>query len=585
MSPTTFTPLGRRLSGRLMAICVLAAALAATLLVVTAGPATAHAAVRSTTPFDGAHIAIEDVPSQVTIEFNEDVVAPPGAIRVFDEDGARVDVDGPVEGLGSAVVGRALGDVQDGGFVVTWSVVSTDGHPIHGAFVFSVGDGAAPSGALVSQVFGGASGAIGPAQTATTWVTYVGVLLAAGAVLTARALRRPATGSEETWIRSAALMAVVASVVTVPLQAAAASNDGLQALVAPTQLLDVLVGSVGVAVVVRVLGLAAVVSGRGPLRLLGSLVALGSFLVDGHTRTVEPMAVVVGADAAHLIAGAVWFGGLVLLLQRVRGRRLADDPVGGAALVRDWSRVAGFAVATVVVAGSALSWATVRSLDALSTGYGITLLVKIALALLVIALGIYNHFRVVPAVERAVVPVPAGGATAGHGAAIATGDDTPRGPIATASTEAGWQRLGTTVRLEVGLLVTILAVTGWLQSQRPAAEELGIGGALLASEQLTDEWTLDVVVDPNVAGVNTIHLYLLDETGRTVSGVEGIRLEISNDDLDIGPIEREAVVAGPGHWTLTGRELALPGTWDIRAVVRVDTFTEESITVRTVVGS
>jgi copper transport protein len=46
--------------------------------------------------------------------------------------------------------------------------------------------------------------------------------------------------------------------------------------------------------------------------------ALGSFLLDGHQRSMEPVALLMAADAVHLTAGAVWFAGLVLLVPVLR---------------------------------------------------------------------------------------------------------------------------------------------------------------------------------------------------------------------------------------------------------------------------
>ena len=141
------------------------------------------------------------------------------------------------------------------------------------------------------------------------------------------------------------------------------------------------------------------------------------------------------------------------------------------------------------------------------------------------------------------------------------------------------------MRAEVGILLALLLVTGVLQNERPAAEALGIGGTFQVTEELTDDLDLDIVVDPNVAGENSIHLYLLNDAGRTVSDVEGVSMRLSLPEQDIGPIERDPVVTGPGHWVLTGRELALPGTWEITADVRVDRFTAASVTVPVVVAA
>lgn len=565
---------------------LLAVLLGLLVVVATAGPAGAHASVRQTTPFDGERVEPGDVPDAVTIEYNENVEIPPNGIRVFDEAGERVDTDAPVPGaqddprVGAVALQE---DLPDGAYIVTWRAVSADGHPIRGAFVFTVGAAAAASDTLVSDLVSGDGGAIALTQRVATGLTYAVVLFAVGALLVAGVLGRAASERSRGWVHRAVVAGIVLSLLAVPLQAMAASGDGLAAVVDGAQLATVLGASVGIAAVVRAAGLVGVLVLSGRARVGAGLVALASFLVDGHTRTVDPAWVMLLGDALHLVAGAVWFGGLVVLLRELRGRQLADDPVGGATMVAGWSRVAMWSVAGVVVGGSAMSWATVRTpLALVGSTYGQLLQAKLVLALIVIAIGAWNHRRLVPRVREAL-PVAAGGATDTD--APSTVRDGADDEDTRVRTGLAWLRLRRTVRAEVGILVVLLLLTGVLQNERPAAQALGIGGSFYASEQLTDELTLDIVVDPNVAGQNSIHLYLLDAQDRTVSAVEGVTMELSLPDQDIGPIERTPVVTGPGHWTLNGRELALPGTWEITVRLRVDRFTDASVTVPVVVSA
>ena len=562
---------------------VAALLLTAAALLAAAQPALAHATVLQTTPFDGERLDPGEAPEAVTIEFNEDVAAPPGGIRVYDQDGERVDTEGEVEGTDAPdVIGRALGELENGSYVVSWRAVSEDGHPIRGAFVFTVGEGTGPSDSLVASLVGGDAGAIALVQRVATGLTYAVVLFLVGALLAGRTLGSTAEQRSRSWVRGALWAGVALTVLAVPLQIMATTGEGLAAAFDGDQLWNVLTSTVGAAAVVRLVGLATALATRGSVRIGAATVALLSFLVDGHTRTVDPTWLMLLGDAVHLAAGAVWVGGLVVLWRELRARRLADDPVGGATMLARWSRVAVWAVAGVVVAGGAMSWATVRTPRALFTStYGQLLQVKVLLALIVIAIGAWNHLRLVPRVQEALVPTPAGGSTTPvEGTDVA--DD---GPPVAVRTGLAWLRLRRTVRAEVLLLLAVLLVTGVLQNQRPAAETLGIGGLFQTTVTLTEDLKVDVVVDPNVAGQNAIHFYLLDETDRTVSDVEEVTMELSMPSQDIGPIERTPVVAGPGHWVTTGRELAVPGLWEITVNVRTDRFTEASVTVPVVVGA
>lgn len=54
-------------------------------------------------------------------------------------------------------------------------------------------------------------------------------------------------------------------------------------------------------------------SARLVLALSGALVVVAAHLETGHSTIVEPAAVALTANFAHLMAAAVWVGGLALL--------------------------------------------------------------------------------------------------------------------------------------------------------------------------------------------------------------------------------------------------------------------------------
>jgi copper transport protein len=557
-----------------VAVPVLAAVLA--LLLSPAGPASGHASLRSTTPADGGE-GPADI-GEVTLTFNELVTVPAGGIRVFDEGGERVDEGDP----GSAspdTVRVGVPQLGAGNYIVTWRVVSADGHPIKGAFVFTVGEAEAVDDEVVARLFaGGDDTAVAVAAAVTRAVGYAGTLLAAGAaiyLLVVAGVDGRERQRARRWLRRGAAAGLAAALLTVPLQAMASTGFGPAEVFTPTVLGDTLASSVGIAAAVRVAALIAalLLVRTSDARLLTAVcaVAVAAFLVDGHTRTVEPLWLMVVADAVHLAAAAAWFGGLVVLAAMLRQRAFDDDPVSAARLVARYSTLATVAVTAVTVAGVAMSWAVVRQPRALtSTAYGWTLVAKVVLAGIIIAIGVVNNRRLVPAITNATIPVPAGGST---------DEATHDAPAAVPASPAGWRLLRRTVRIEAALMVAVLAVTGFLVNLRPAAEEAGITGVFETYASITDDLDLNLVVDPNHAGPNEIHLYVLDRTGRPVQDLDRVTLQLRLPSKDVGPIRREPFVAGPGHWQLNGNELSIPGQWIIDVVVRVDRFTERTVSV------
>lgn len=109
------------------------------------------------------------------------------------------------------------------------------------------------------------------------------------------------------------------------------------------------------------------------------------------------------------------------------------------------------------------------------------------------------------------------------------------------------------MRWEIGgLVVVVVLVTAVLVNLQPAREAAGVTGVFSIHEQIADGTHVNLVVDPNRAGANQIHLYLLTETGRPADLAEAVTFELSKPDADIGPLTRTPEVAGPGHWILTG---------------------------------
>lgn len=565
---------------RLFAASLLAA-IAAILLVASAQPARAHAALLETTPFDGQ--TVEEAPEQVTWTFNEAVTSTTGALRIFDADGERVDTGQQTQPAADQLAIGLRDDVRDGTYIATYRVTSADGHLIRGAFVFSVGTAGAVDDDTLAALFAGGDGAVALVAGIGRAAGYVGALLLGGAMLWTLAVARGAVDERaraDRWAARGALAVLAAAVVTLPVHAMLTSGLGAGALTSGAVVGETLRSSVGLGAVVRLVAAGVVLvlvrRGRGMPAGLATLVVLGSFLVDGHTRTVEPAWLVMVGDAAHLAAGAAWFGGLVVLAGTVRARRLDDDPAGAADVVARFSRVATWSIVVVAAAGSAMSWAMVRQPRALTgTDYGWTLLVKVALVAMVVLVGAYNNRRLVPAVVAAAAL--AGGSVDSDAATTAAESRARVG-------RAAWARLGRTARLEVGLLVTVLAVTAFLVNLRPGAEEAGITGAFDTLVVMSDDLQLNLVVDPNRVGFNEIHFYLLDRTGRPISELESVEVLLTQVERDIGPIAREPFVAGPGHWQLDGRDLAVPGEWQVELVVGVDRFTETRVTVPVVVN-
>jgi copper resistance protein C len=107
------------------------------LLVVGAGPASAHAFLKSASPAVGS--TVPAAPAELTIEFTEGVEPNFSTITVVDGGGARVD-SGTVHLTpgGDTHLATALKPLPPGTYKVTWHATATDTHKTEGSFSFTV---------------------------------------------------------------------------------------------------------------------------------------------------------------------------------------------------------------------------------------------------------------------------------------------------------------------------------------------------------------------------------------------------------------------------------------------------------------
>src|SRR5262249_16536650 len=142
------------------------------------------------------------------------------------------------------------------------------------------------------------------------------------------------------------------------------------------------------------------------LGLLLSLPLVASRSLTSHAVAVPTWTkVTVTADALHLLATAVWAGGLpVLFWVLFRGvRKLHIEISLTAQTVRRFSRLALVAVAVLAITGLYQSWIQVQQLALLfETPYGQVLTLKLLLFFCMIILGAVNFLSTKPKLLHSV---------------------------------------------------------------------------------------------------------------------------------------------------------------------------------------
>jgi len=285
----------------------------------------------------------------------------------------------------------------------------------------------------------------------------------------------------------------------------------------------------------------------------------------GHTRSFGPGGLVLASHILHVTTAAVWFGGLIglgIVLSGARqyrpaGPGAATAPVAAqsrpdqaAAIVAGFSSTAAGLVAGLAAAGVILGWRFVGSWSALfGTAYGLTLLAKVGVTAIVLAVAWYNRHRLLPRLRYS----------------------------------RDWHELRYAVRVEGLLIVVVLALTGWLGNQDPRDTSDAEPGERATPTSVTFEedvgdGALQLRVEPGTVGLNSIELTLTDASGAPVEPLESPRIQVSLPEVGLGPIAQGVIETGPGAYDATS-DFPLEGEWIVEVSVRLSQFEEPVIEI------
>jgi copper transport protein len=371
----------------------------------------AHASLETSTPRWGEVLAT--TPRAITLVYDEDVV--PRYARVAVVTPAGRDIAGTPQVAGS-VVGVPLQPGHAGSDTVRWQMVARDdGHVTEGAFSFGVR--AKP---LAPAPASGVGVPVAPELLA--WLQFLGVVLAGG-TLTFRALVwRPAArvlgqdgagdASVAIWVGVAgAVLSLHVGVLAFLVGAYPIVGGGLSNLL-NTEIVPIRVGThLGQAWTVMSfawLGVLALLIGawvtprkREPLIASAGLLSLCiAFGISWASHPAARGALALTADYLHLVAGALWVGGVVGLAILVGLMRSAPRPARDLLVRACFLRFSRLAAPIVVVLALAGAYIALRELPGpsalLRSGYGIALLAKSIVFLAVLALAAYHRRSLVP---------------------------------------------------------------------------------------------------------------------------------------------------------------------------------------------
>ena len=382
-------------------------------------PARMHATLLSSEP--AAKATLTASPSRIRLVFSEEIepslgrirlVAPGGRITTLASAGDPHDV--------AALIAPVTSPLEPGRYRVEWRIVSEDGHPIDGAYFFTVSapvDSTRPPAiatptaptptpepepAASDTAAAGSTLAEVPVVPATLRGLAIGALTAFAGLLGFLVTRRTPAPQP----RAARLVRrlALATAVLVPLHLVAwalavspdhsLGGDTIAALLASGP------GKVELARTVLALlaAWALLLVRRERLALFIAFVAILAGSATGHSAAIHPEWGI-PARALHLLAVAAWLGGLLWLVTVDR----SDAP----AAIVEAQRVSTLALTAVIVVTFSGVVQTRLFLpvwgDLVQSPYGLIVLAKVAGVGVLVLFGVHHRFRVLPRLADDVV--------------------------------------------------------------------------------------------------------------------------------------------------------------------------------------
>jgi copper transport protein len=395
-----------------------------------AGTTLFHATLLRSSPSANSHVP--RLPGTIRLVFSEQIVPDLSHISLIGPDAEVMLLPVATDAHDvHTLVGRVAPGLG-GRYKVLWHVLSADGHPVGGSFEFTA-DSSTEGIAATSPV-------ASDTKTASTTATAGGVaILGPGKTLTDSSALAQSPMEAPTEARSVPIMAallrglglgaMMASVglLFFGLTDRARSNLGPSAMVVRLTTVGAILlvahllawlsdisqtGGLGDAfiaaalrstpgrleasrVVLAVLALWAVaLARRAKIGLFFGAACLVVSGAIGHPAAIHPLWSI-PSKAVHLLAGAVWLGGLLWLLTAVR-RDDVDFPMEA----RKISSAALVSVIAILLSGVLQTGLFLNAPgDLIHSGYGRLALIKMAGLVVLIGLGAFNRFLLLPAVD------------------------------------------------------------------------------------------------------------------------------------------------------------------------------------------
>jgi copper transport protein len=506
-----------------------------------ASAAIAHAVLITSEPQDGATLPAS--PKDIRLTFGEPVS--PLVLRVLEPDGQIVRLNDYRVAANTLFVNLPP-QPGAGTVILSWRVVSQDGHPVGGTLSFSVDK--------TSAEFpkSGEERLVGRLPVwAARFVTLVCLMVAVGTVLF-HAWIFP-LDPKILWAQTLPMSIVGATAVAVNFALQLADSIGSFQDIGNIGLwFWPVADSFGLAsgLAVAALALAIVAGNGGPrtARICSALAFVASgfvFALSGHASTATPQLLMRSAVFLHTLGVLFWIGSLIPLLLLMRGSFSAISAMP--TVLARYSRPIVAAVAALVLTGLLLSMVQLSHVEELwGSAYGLVLSAKLLALVPLFGLAAVNRLVLTARVK------------AGHPGALR------------------W--MGRSVAGEVLIGVIIFGIVS-LWRLTPPPRSMFVVHVLATGIQFHAHGTqgmANLTISPAHVGPVKVAINVMDIEARPLN-VKGVDLALFDPANSLEPIRRTAGRLTSSTWEVDDLTIPVPGLWTFRVDLLLTDFDKVSI--------
>ena len=514
----------------------------------SATPASAHAALVSTSPANQSILEVS--PATIDITFTEGARLSQGLVELYNDKGERI-VTPVNDQAASNVISITPPKLKKGTYLVTWSVVSGDSHPINGTFSFTINAHAEKDFTSKPEI----AKIINETKTFKELKIIASIsrffvfafifLLIALIVVKIYLVQEPLKRNIQKIFKASLLLLSLFSLLSIGIQSLIVYKYPLSKISEYSVWQAELETRFGKVNLIRIfLCLCIYVTWKYCKRalqkfillLLGISLAITPALI-GHASDGKVIPIAFTFDVLHVLAGSVWLGCLLLL------PFLIKNNTEQVSILKKFSKLAPICATTILVTGAFAWWRQIGSYSvSTSTWFGQLINAKVMIFLGVICIAIYTRRRALNIVDA---------------------DNLKNSK----STKIVSLLIVESVLLLIALVLSTVAVNaipGRTAYSAPVVQKLS-----------AQSLNIEISVEPPKAGPIIVHVYVYEKNG-TPKAIQDTNLQKSsitaiwtNDDCKSKSIKMLMRFEGLNHFSGYGTLIPAPGKWKLSLDIKV----------------